>query len=98
MTRKTYASRHLGRLSAVLASRPRSYDHLYRPSSGVPRWWTDKGWDLPWRIGRHLSAAGLRLQSARALRLWSMAGGVAPLPPMLPEPVRPVPPSWMADR
>lgn len=93
MSRAPYATRHIGRLDAVLVRRFRPRTRVRPLSSRVPRWWTQ-----PWAGWRRLSSSATRLQDARMTRLWAMAEGVAPLPPMLPELVRPVPPSWRADR
>lgn len=99
MRRKPYASRRLDSLAAVLSVRIRSASRVRLLSSGVPRWWTTQGRDLPWRVGAHLAAAGLRLRYARSMRLLAMADGAGcPLPPMLPGPDRPIPSSWRADR
>ena len=88
-----YAYRHIGALGGRLALRFRSHSRACLIGPGVPRWWAIQRRDL-----RHLSLSGRRLQSARMARLWCSACGVTPLPPMLPEPARPVPPSWRADR
>lgn len=93
MTRKPYATRRIGPLDAILARRFRSRRRLMPLMSRVPRWWTTRGW----RARRQLAGSGLRLQDARRMRLWCMADRSL-LPPMLPEPARPVPPSWRADR
>lgn len=92
MTRKPYATRHLGRQDAVLAGRFRSHQRITPLMSRVPRWWSTA---RPWRFCCLTAGAGLRLSDARRMRLWCMADR-GRLPPMLPERSRPVPPSWRA--